>query len=497
MTDPCPAPFNLAAYVLHHAARQPDKLALAIVTPDHAERWTYAQLETAVRGIAGGLLARGLTPGDRVLLRLGNTVDFPLAYLGAITAGLIPVPTSAQLTGPEITKMADQINPALVIAGAGVARPDHPAPVMDTDALEALFNAPPASYAMGDPNRPAYIIFTSGTGGTSRGVEHAHRAIWARRMMWRGWEGLGHDDRLMHAGAFNWTYTLGTGLLDPWACGATALIPGAGVTPEQLPHLMAAHGATIFAAAPGVYRQILKAPDLPSLPDLRHGLSAGEKLPPVLAGDWAARTGTAIYEALGMSECSTFISGSPDRPAQPGSSGFAQPGRTIAALDADANPLPPGQPGQLGVADTDPGLMLGYWNDPTATAQKRQNGWFLTGDMVTIDTGGAVHYLGRNDDLMNAGGFRVSPLEVEAALTPHPSITHCAAAEVEVKPGTRVIALFYTGIETDQATLMSFAEARLARYKQPRLYVWMDSLPMGGNGKINRRHLRENWKASP
>ncbi len=118
---------------------------------------------------------------------------------------------------------------------------------------------------------------------------------------------------MLHAGAFNWTYTLGTGLMDPWTVGATALIPAPGSSPDQIAALMAEHNATIFAAAPGVYRQMMKH-DLPELPKLRHGLSAGEKLPATTRDEWNRRTGKKIFEAYGMSECSTFISGSPIMP---------------------------------------------------------------------------------------------------------------------------------------------------------------------------------------
>ena len=139
---------------------------------------------------------------------------------------------------------------------------------------------------MADPNRLGYMVFTSGTSGTPRAVMHAHRAVWARRMMWSDWYGLTPDDRMLHAGAFNWTYTLGTGLMDPWAIGATALIPAEGIAPIQLPLLLKRFDATIFAAAPGVYRQFLKSPVL-SMSRLRHGLSAGEKLPDGLGRDAA------------------------------------------------------------------------------------------------------------------------------------------------------------------------------------------------------------------
>ncbi len=493
---PCPAPFNLAAYVLAQAARLPDKTALAIVSPTGADGWSYARLERAVRGVAGGLQAMGLPDGARVLLRLGNTVDFPIAYLGAIAAGLMPVPTSAQLTGPEITKLAVDIDPALIIAGPGVALPENATcPVLDSAGLEAFFDHPPADYVMGDPNRPAYMIYTSGTSGTPRGVVHAHRAIWARRMMWDGWYGLREQDRLLHAGAFNWTYTLGTGLLDPWSVGATALIPAQGVAADTLPALLNQYDATLFAAAPGVFRQMLKDPQPMSLPHLRHALSAGEKLPEATRIGWTKATGTPVFEALGMSECSTFISSSPTRAATPPASGYPQPGRRIAVLDEDLTPVPHDTPGQLAICRDDPGVMLGYWRAEVETNDRFQGDWFLTGDTVSMAPDGAITYLGRNDDMMNAGGFRVSPVEVENALCQHPDVQEVAATEIRVKSDASVIAAFYTGAQIDTDTLSAFAADRLARYKQPRLFVHCDALAKGANGKLNRRLIRQEYEA--
>ncbi|WP_102223290.1 class I adenylate-forming enzyme family protein [Acidimangrovimonas sediminis] len=494
--EPAPAAFNLAAYVLAAGLATPEKIALQVVGATGAERWSYAALTDAVRGTGAGLRALGLSPGDRVLLRLSNSVDFPIVYLGAIAAGLIPVPTSSQLTVPEVTAIGAEIRPALIAASDGVSLPEAPdCPVLSGAALTALRATAPCDYAMGDPDRLAYIIYTSGSSGRPRAVMHAHRAVWARRMMYRGWYDLQPFDRLLHAGAFNWTYTLGTGLMDPWAMGATALIPAAGTEPRQLPLLLKRYDATIFAAAPGVYRQMLRHHAKFDLPRLRHGLSAGEKLPATIRHGWENATGTEVHEALGMSECSTFISAAPGHPAPEGASGFPQPGRRIAVLGDDGQPVARGEAGILAISRRDPGLFLGYLGAEEETAQKMSGEWFLTGDTVAMDAANAVTYLGRGDDMMNAGGYRVSPLEVEHAMAHCPGITDCAAVEVTVKADTSVIALFYTGDAQDEAALAAHAAAHLARYKQPRLYLHHDVLPRGPNNKLSRRALRLAYEA--
>ncbi|WP_432816892.1 class I adenylate-forming enzyme family protein [Sulfitobacter sp. JB4-11] len=491
----CPVPFNMARHVLTAGTPDPDKTALSLLHPDTSEDWTFAALTAAVRGTATGLLGAGLTPGDRVLLRLGNTVDFPLAYLGALAAGLVPVPTAAALTAGEVAHIIKGLNPALILHDPDVPCPDDPR-ILPLDVVRRFRALPATPWHMGDPARLGYIVYTSGTAGKPSAVMHAHRAIWARGMMFDGWYGLRPDDRVLHAGAFNWTYTLGTGLMDPWTQGATALIPAPGTAPGDLPARLKTHDATIFAAAPGVYRQMLKDRGKLDLPHLRHGLSAGEKLAEPVRTAWEAATGTAIYEAYGMSECSTFISASPDTPARDGALGSAQPGRRIS-LRKDGAEVAVDTPGTIAVHRSDPGLMLGYLDDPAQTAARFDGDWFLTGDIGSRDADGQITYLGRDDDMMNAGGFRVSPLEVEAALLPFDDLTAVAAAEVEIKPGASVIAAFYTSAAPlDADALHRYAETKLARYKQPRLYVHLPQLPTGANGKVQRRALAPLYKAS-
>ncbi|OBY27376.1 class I adenylate-forming enzyme family protein [Leisingera sp. JC1] len=489
---PCPSPFNLAAHVLRHAARLADKTALSVLDGEGCDDWSYAQLEAAVRGTGAGLLQAGLKPGDAVLMRLGNTVEFPIAYLGAIAAGLVPVPTSSQLTEAETARMLSDLQPAAVLRDPAVACASHPRQISTAELL-AMHELPPCEYAFGNPEQLAYVVYTSGTSGNPRAVAHAHRAVWARQMMVDGWYGLREDDRLLHAGAFNWTYTLGTGLMDPWAAGATALIPAPGTPLEDLPALLKKHRATIFAAAPGVYRKFLRGGAL-NLPDLRHGLCAGEKLSRHLHEAWEAASGCSLFEAFGMSECSTFISSSPAHPAQDGALGQPQPGRRVAIVGTEG-PVPVDEEGTIAIHRSDPGLMLGYLGAPEETAARYQGDWFLTGDQGVMSADGQIRYLGRSDDMMNAGGYRVSPIEVETALAAHPGITQTGAAAVEVKEDTYIIAAFYTGPEELKTEdLQAFASQRLARYKQPRAYVHLDALPTGANGKLLRRALPALFK---
>lgn len=492
--QPCPRPFNLADCVLDAGRATPDKIALAVLGPARAERWSFARLEAAVRGTAGGLLAQGLVPGDRVLLRLGNTADFPLAFLGAIAAGLIPVPTAEGLTARELDRIMPIVTPRAILAAPGVSRPRDTGAVVLTD-LGALARHAPADFVMGDPDRLAYIVFTSGSSGQPKAVAHAHRALWARRMMWEGWYGLRDSDRVLHAGAFNWTFTLGTGLLDPWSRGATALIPAPGSDIAALPLLLKRHDATIFAAAPGVFRRLLSGDGRLDLPKLRHALSAGEKLPETLRARWQAATGTPIHEALGMSECSTFVSGSPARPAPFGRLGYPQAGRRLAILTEDGQPTPPGQPGILAIHHSDPGLMLGYLA-PTGLDLPLSSAWFLTGDLVAQDAEGALIYHGRRDDLLTTGGFRVAPLEIETLFQSAPGVVDCAALALAVKAETEVIALAYVGTATPEA-LAALADGQLARYKQPRLYIPLPALPRSANGKLDRRALAQILKDRP
>lgn len=504
MTSSLPIKLNLAEFCLASAAAQtPDKPALVVVsapeTGNAREQWTFAQLEDCVLRVAAGLIDQGLNPGSRLLIRLDNTSTFPILFLGAIAAGLVAIPASSQLTAEEADfLLADSAATAVALA-QHLPRGNIPNGVRvlhETDVRALLQHPRRAQYAHTAADDPAYLLYTSGTTARPKGVVHAHRVGIGRAPMYRDWYAITRDDRMLHAGAFNWTYTLGTGLIDPWANGATALIFDGEKRPEIWPTLIRSTRATIFAAVPSLIRQILKyaPPGEIDLGCLRHALIAGEKPPLELFDVWHARTGLQLYEALGMSEISTYISTSPEFSRRPGATGKPQRGRRIAILPVEEGetPLPPGEEGLIAVHRTDPGLMLGYWNRPVEEAEVMRGDWFIGGDLGIMDGDGYITHTGRANDVMKVLGYRVSPQEVEAALSRCPGVADVACTEVRVRSDVSVIGAFIVskpGSVIDAEKVMAFAHEHLAAYKCPREVVFIDALPRTPNGKVKRNAL--------
>jgi len=500
-TPGSPPRFNLARHCLERrAATQPDKTALIVVgdaaAPEAAERWSYGALDRAVRAVAAGLEDAGLQAGARLLLRLPNSSDYALMFFGAIAAGLVPVPLSAELTEAEVAFLLEDSQAGAMALGGDLAAPAG-VRLIDEAAIAALKrHAPRAGYADTAAEDPAYMIYTSGTSRRPKGVVHAHRVALGRAPMHGAWQGIGPGDIVLHAGAFNWSYTLGVGLIDPWSVGATAVLYTGTRDITVWPGLIRACGATVFAAVPSLYRRLLKhgAVTPASLGALRHGLAAGESLSPAILEAWREASGRELYEAFGMSECSTFISCGPGTPVRPGSAGRPQPGRRIAVLpeNGGTTPLPAGETGLLAIHRDEAGLMLGYWRRPEEDALTRRGDWFVGGDLVRMDEDGYVRFAGRADDVMNASGYRVSPLEVEAALADCPGVAEVAVAERRVAQDLSIIAAFVVrrpDAALDETMVLEHATRRLAAYKRPRAVHFVEALPRNANGKLRRRDL--------
>jgi acyl-coenzyme A synthetase/AMP-(fatty) acid ligase len=512
--EAAPLSLNLARWCLEARALDPttaDREAFVFARSyedaSADERWTYAEAWARIERIARGLLARGLVPRDRVLLRLPHSPEYAFAFFGANAAGLVPIPASPLLTTDEATFLLEDAQARAVIATPELRPPAFEGITVLAADLAALDGPGPLPETA--PEDPAFLIYTSGTTARPKGVLHAQRSILGRALMRETWQGFGPADTTLHAGTLNWSYTLGVGLMDPWAAGARAVLFGGDYDPAGWSRLSERLGVTVVVAVPTVYRQWLKyaPPGRLELPSLRHALCAGEALAPALLEEWRTRTGLELYESLGMTEVSTYVSSGPAVAVRPGSPGRAQPGRRIAILPESPEdssrasaPLPPHEPGLLAVHRSDPGLMLGYWRRPEEEAQVFRGEWFVGGDVASLDDDGYVWFHGRADDVIKSFGYRLSPVEIEAALASCPGVAEVAVVGLVLdETKTLVTACLVradddAGRALDESALRAHSTAHLAGYKQPHEYRFVDALPRTANGKVQRRILLERLR---
>ena len=503
---------NLARWCLEGRAGDPALAGAAAFTFVDAEAgdrsWTSAEVWERVQGIGRGLLALGLEPGERVLVRLPHSPEYAFAFFGATVAGLVPIPASPMLTAEETEFLLSDsgaravvATPELVPAGFdGVVALDGELAGLDGSGGDGSGGLPETR-----AEDPAFLIYTSGTTSRPKGVLHAHRTVRGRALMREGWQGFERGDVTLHAGTLNWSYTLGVGLMDAWAAGAHAVLRGGTSDATAWAPLIERLGVTVFVAVPTVYRQLLKygRPEDHDLSSLRHVLCAGEALTPALYEEWRARVGTEMYESLGMTEISTYISSGPVTPVRVGSPGRPQPGRRVAILAEESDPTEPlaagsteplaaGDVGLLAVHRSDPGLMLGYWNRPEEEAAVFRGEWFVGGDRAAIDEDGYVHFHGRADDVIKSFGYRLSPVEIEAALESHPDVAEAAvvgfAIDEQKTLVTACVVPASPGALTREA-LEAHAAAHLAEYKRPHEYRFLEALPRTRNGKVQRSAL--------
>ena len=518
-----PTHFNIGAACTDAHLGTPIEDHPAVICDDAARgvrQATFRELAESTSCFAQLLRQLGVGAGERVLIRLPNCLEYSTVFLGALKRGAVPVPTSILLTPEEVLFLArdsgaralvterstwrsmgatlaalPQLTHVLLVDGDGGADTARPHVADLPSALAAIAHWEEAHPTRADD--PAYLVYTSGTTGYPKGVLHAHRALLGHVPALHYWfDFQAGGDRVLHAGKYNWTYVLGTGLMDPLLRGVTTIVYEGPTDPATWPRLIAKHRATIFIGVPTIYRQILQKTRAggADVPTLRHCMCAGEPLSGEVLAAWRERFGQNIYEGLGMTECSYYISQPRNRPIRPGSAGFPQPGHAVRLLDPDTlSEVPPGEEGMLCVPRSDPALLLGYWKRPEETALTTRGDWYLTGDYARIDADGYLWFLGRRDDLINTFGYRVSPHEIERVLKDHPDIADCAAIGEEVAPTKIVVAAYVVprpGCTLTSDAIIEYARQHLAAYKAPRLVHIVDDLPRTRNGKILRRALR-------
>ena len=529
-----PKAFNIGVACTDRHLGTPQASNIAMIVEDDVlgtSQITFNELSRKTDQFAQVLRNLNVQVGDRVLIRLPNSLDYPIAFLGAMKMGAISVPTSTLLTAEEVAYLAKDSGATVLVTDAAAWE------VMAGEIESALGQSPTLKHVLlsqavetkphstfnvlnlaaslhetqeceapykTQANDPAYLVYTSGTTGYPKGVLHAHRALLGRQPAAQYWfnysdaadaNGSQKQDRIMHSGKFNWTYVLGTGLMDPLYLGKTVIVHEGKNDAQKWLDLIQKHAATIFIGVPTIYRQILQKTTTTGaqLPSLRHYMSAGEHLSDEVLSQWRERFGLEIYEAVGMSEFSYYLSQSKFRPIRAGSAGFPQPGHDIQLLNPETlEAVETGEEGMICVPDNDPGLFLCYWNLDDETAKYKHDGYFFTGDYAKYDADGYIWFLGRKDDIIKSFGYRVSPYEIERVYKGHPDVADCAAVGEEIEKD-KLLVVIYVILKPEASTspdeLLGYGKQHLAAYKTPKTVYLAQDFPRTKNGKILRKDI--------
>ncbi|WP_024955045.1 aldolase/citrate lyase family protein [Sulfurospirillum arcachonense] len=483
---------------------------------------TYKDLANKSDRLANFLKSIHVDVRDRVLICLKNSLAYPISFFGTMKAGIIAVPTSTLLSGSEVKYLAtdsqakvmilsavmyenllpylenlDNLNHILIAGIPNVDAIQKPKSIQIYALDEILENFSDAvNHYNSKSGEPAYLVYTSGTTGFPKGVLHSHRSLVGREPASEFWFDFKENDRIMHSGKFNWTYVLGSALMDPLYRGYTVIAHEGENDAKSWIKLIKKHKCTIFIGVPTIYRQIIQKTDfsIEDCPSLRHCMSAGEHLSSEMVTLWQERFKQNIYEAIGMSEFSYYISHSKFKPIRPGSAGFVQPGHNVKLLDPNTlEEVDVEEEGMICIGEDDPGLFLEYWHLEEDTAKARHNGYFFTGDYAKKDKDGYIWFLGRKDDIINTFGFRVSPHEIERVIKTHPKVADCVALgiDIDVYKTLVAIAIIPRGniSEQEEAEILKYGQNNLAKYKAPKQIYVVKDYPKTKNGKVLRKEL--------
>ena len=489
-----PATFNFGADVVDRWAEDPERLALVWCDDAGAERHhTFAEIARLSNRCADALARAGIARGDRVLVMLPRIPEWQIAMVGCLKLGAIPIPSIDMLTQGDIAYRAahsgargaittaagrakfdaagHDFAARLSVGGSGAGWLDFAA------ALEAA--SPEFAAARLAPDEPAIIYYTSGSTGKPKGVVHAARALFAWRVSAWYWLDLGERDRMWCTADTGWSKAGTSILFGPWSCGACVLFHDGRFDPERRLALLERHRVTVFCAAATELRRLLAVgPGGRDLSALRLAVSAGETVPSEIVTAWRERFGVPLLDGYGQTETLMTVLNYQALPVKPGSMGKPLPGTEAAILAEDGTVAPPGAAGILAIRLPHPQMMLGYWNAPELTAETRREAggtsWFLTNDVAVCDDEGYLFYRGRADDVINSAGYRIGPVEVEAALAEHPAVADCAVVGAPDPERGEIVKAFVVtapGHRPDEAlarALQDHVKRVTAPYKYPR-----------------------------
>ena len=485
------------AQLLHAAARRlPQAGALALGTRTVA---SYAELSARVARLAGGLRARGLAPGDRVAMAMKNCPEYYEVLFACWHAGLAAVPINAKLHPREFEYIVEDSGAKLALVTPDLESALPGALSIAGADFRRLREAQAVSCAEATPDDLAWLFYTSGTTGVPKGAMLTHRnLLFATQAYYADIDRLGPGDSILHAAPLSH----GSGLygVPHVAAGALNVIPeSGGFEPEEIFRLIGAHTGVSFFAAPTMIVRLLASPaagsaDLSNLKTISYGGA------PMYVADCERAIelfGPRLYQLFGQGESPMTITGLPqsDHAARHKleSCGYARTGVEVRVVDDEDRDLPAGEVGEI-VTRSDC-VMAGYWQNPEASAKTLRGGWLHTGDLGSLDAAGYLTIRDRSKDMIISGGSNIYPREVEEVLLRHPAVAECSVVgRPHAEWGEEVVAFVVARESVTAQALDALCLERIARFKRPRDYRFVESLPKNNYGKVLKTELRRQLR---
>jgi acyl-coenzyme A synthetase/AMP-(fatty) acid ligase len=494
-----PARFNFARDVVERA--DPSVRALRFVDARGSVRdLTFGEIADRAARWAALLGRRGAVAGERVLVLVGKTPEWPTVMLAALKAGAVAIPCSEMLRAKDLDFRVRHSGAKLLVADQAChaeveAMSERPEVVYVGEAELDEADAVTADTAADDP---ALILYTSGTTTDPKGVVHTHRYTWAKRTQAERWLDAKPGDLVWCTAGTGWAKSVWNVLLGPWSCGAAIVLHEGAFDPEERFRLLSELEPTVLCQAPTEYRLMAKLDRIEryDLSPVRHLVSAGEPLNPGVIRAFQKAFGRTIHDGYGQTENTLLVGNFPGAEIRPGSMGKPMPGYDVRVIDHEGNEARADEEGDLALRGDAPALFAGYWNAPDETAAVYRGDWYVTGDRAVRDDDGYLWFTGRADDVILSAAYRIGPFEVESALLEHSAVAESAVVGKPDPDRGQIVKAFVVlrpGHERGGelvTELQAHCKRVTAPYKYPREIEFVEALPKTRSGKIRRVELR-------